>query len=74
MLAFVLGEMLEKSLRQSLILSQGSPLIFITRPISFILLLVVLFMIVSPVLPRLLKARRLTTILSQVRKAARDDD
>jgi putative tricarboxylic transport membrane protein len=33
-LASVLAQMLETSLQQSLLISQGSPLIFITRPIS----------------------------------------
>jgi hypothetical protein len=74
MLAFVLGEMLEKSVRQSLIVSQGSPLIFFTRPISLVLILVALFMILSPVFTRLLKARRLATVISQVREASSEDD
>jgi len=33
-LAAVLAQMLETSLQQSLLLSQGSPMIFIARPIS----------------------------------------
>ena len=33
-LATVLAQMLETSLQQSLLISQGSPSIFITRPIS----------------------------------------
>ena len=33
-LAFILGPMMEKAFRQSLIMSNGSPLIFFTRPIS----------------------------------------
>jgi len=33
-LATVLAQMLETSLQQSLLLSQGSPLIFLTRPIA----------------------------------------
>ena len=37
-LAFVLGPVFEVSVRQSLRLSQGSPAIFVTRPISAILL------------------------------------
>jgi putative tricarboxylic transport membrane protein len=35
LLAFVLGPILEKSFRQSLLMGAGNPLIFITRPISF---------------------------------------
>ncbi|WP_324669411.1 tripartite tricarboxylate transporter permease [Geochorda subterranea] len=41
LLAFVLGPILERSLRQSLILSHGSPIIFVDRPISGTLLLLV---------------------------------
>jgi putative tricarboxylic transport membrane protein len=33
-LAFVLGPILERSLRQALLISAGSPSIFFTRPIS----------------------------------------
>ncbi len=47
MLAFVIGQMLEKSLRQSLVISQGSLMIFITHPISLILLIGTLLMIIS---------------------------
>lgn len=38
-IAFVIGGQLETSLRQSLILSDNSPLIFFTRPISLVLML-----------------------------------
>ncbi|NLE75642.1 MAG: tripartite tricarboxylate transporter permease, partial [Chloroflexi bacterium] len=44
-LATVLAQMLETSLKQSLILSHGSPLIFFTRPISAALMLFALFTI-----------------------------
>jgi len=33
-LAFVLGPILERAIRQALLISAGSPLIFFTRPIS----------------------------------------
>jgi putative tricarboxylic transport membrane protein len=39
-IALILGRMVEESLRQSLILSDGSPVIFFTRPISLICLIV----------------------------------
>ncbi|MFZ2447117.1 MAG: tripartite tricarboxylate transporter permease [Syntrophobacteraceae bacterium] len=52
-LAFVLGPMLEKSLRQSLILSDGDFGIFFVRPISAILMLLVVFVLFSPLIPRL---------------------
>jgi putative tricarboxylic transport membrane protein len=47
-LAFVLEPMVEIALRQSLILSQGSFLIFVSRPITGVLLALALFMVVSP--------------------------
>ena len=49
-LAFILGPMLERSLRQSLILSHGSPAIFFSRPISLILLLFAIAMLISLVI------------------------
>ena len=51
-LAFVLGPMLENALRRSLILSDGSPLIFFSRPISAVFLLVALFFLISPFFTR----------------------
>ncbi len=50
MLAYVLGPMLERSLRQSLILSDGDLSVFISRPISRILLLVAVLSIFTPVI------------------------
>jgi len=38
-LASVLAQMLETSLQQSLLISQGSPLIFFTRPISLVFMI-----------------------------------
>jgi putative tricarboxylic transport membrane protein len=49
-LAVVLAPLLESSLRQSLMLSLGSPMIFIQRPISAILLAAVLGSIILPVI------------------------
>jgi putative tricarboxylic transport membrane protein len=46
LLAFILGPMIERSLRQSLILSGGSFAIFAQRPISAMLLGVVVGLIV----------------------------
>jgi len=50
-LALVLGPMMERCLRQSLLISQGDPLIFISRPISGIIILVAfasLFFAITP--------------------------
>lgn len=51
-LALVLGPMMENAFRRSMILSDGSFLIFFTRPISGILLALILFMLVSPIFMR----------------------
>ena len=47
-LALVLGDMAENSLRQSLIMSQGSLVIFFTRPISGLITAVAIFFFVLP--------------------------
>jgi len=46
----VLGPLLDNSLRQSLLLSGGSPMIFITRPICLVVFSVVLVTLVLPLL------------------------
>lgn len=47
-LAFVMGPILERALRQSLLISAGSPIIFFKRPISGLLLgLLILFILVQ---------------------------
>jgi len=45
-LASVLAQMLETSLQQSLLISQGSPLIFFTRPISLVFMILAVLSIV----------------------------
>jgi putative tricarboxylic transport membrane protein len=49
-LAFVLGPMIEISLRQSLILSEGSFLIFFVRPIAGVLLGAAILMLLAPMM------------------------
>jgi len=56
-LAFVLGPIMEASLRRSLLLSSGSPLIFITRPISAAFLLVAVLLLLSSAFPGLRKKK-----------------
>jgi len=51
-LALVLGNMLEESVRQSLMLSHGSLAIFVTRPLTAALLALTVVLIVLPLLPR----------------------
>lgn len=56
-LAFVLGPMLEDALRQSLIISEGSPIIFFTRPISGTILGVTILLLLSSLFPKIRKKR-----------------
>jgi putative tricarboxylic transport membrane protein len=51
-LALVLGPMFEESLRQALILSGGSPLIFFSHPISAILVIISFCLLASPMIFR----------------------
>jgi putative tricarboxylic transport membrane protein len=48
LLAFILGPMIETSLRQSLILSRGSFSFFFSRPISAVLLGLAIFLLITP--------------------------
>lgn len=54
-LALVIGPMMENSLRQSLVFSEGNLNIFITRPISLTLMSLAVLTVVVPPLLRLLK-------------------
>jgi putative tricarboxylic transport membrane protein len=57
-LALVLAPLLETSLRQSLLLSFGSPMIFVERPISAVLTVAVLIALFGPFVARLARRRR----------------
>ncbi len=57
-LAFVLGPMLENSLRQSLLLSDGSFLIFFTRPIAAGGMIITFLMIISCIIPTFQQKRK----------------
>lgn len=60
LMAMVLGPMMERALRQSLILSKGSFMIFFSRPISACFLLVA---IALQVLPLITKRRKVSELL-----------
>ena len=47
-LALVLGDMAESALRQSLIMSQGSPMIFFASPISAVLVIASFLLLIWP--------------------------
>ena len=57
-LAVVLAPLMESSLRQSLMLSLGSPIIFVERPISAVLLTAVIASIVFPIWAGFRRRRR----------------
>ncbi len=56
-LAYVLGPMLEYSLKQSLMVSKGSFLIFFSRPISASCLIIAAILVILPIVPRLRRKR-----------------
>jgi putative tricarboxylic transport membrane protein len=51
-LAMVLGPLMDNSLRQSLLLSGGSGMIFFARPICLIVLVAVIIILLLPLLRR----------------------
>jgi putative tricarboxylic transport membrane protein len=57
LLGFVLGPMLEENLRRAMILGRGDPSIFVTRPISAILLALTVGVLVVVLLPSIRKKR-----------------
>ena len=59
-LAFVLGPQLEDALRQSLIVSEGSLSIFVTRPISGTIFGIMLLMTLSGLVPKIRKKKRVS--------------
>lgn len=59
LLAFVLGPLLEENLRRAMLLSSGDPSVFVTRPISAVLLALAVCLLVIVVLPNVRKTREL---------------
>ncbi|MGY1632806.1 tripartite tricarboxylate transporter permease [Geodermatophilus sp. SYSU D01186] len=68
-LAFVLGSLLEESLRRSLLIFEGNPTGFLTRPISGTLFAVFLLVLLLPVIRTVLTRRR-----APARRAAHQSD
>jgi putative tricarboxylic transport membrane protein len=56
-LALVLAPMLENALRQSLIISHGSPMIFFQRPISICFMVASIFLLILPIFSFIRKRR-----------------
>jgi TctA family transporter len=57
LLGFVLGPMLEENLRRAMIISRGDPSVFVTHPLSLVLLLIAAALLVVVLLPAI-RAKR----------------
>ena len=57
LLGFILGPMMEENLRRALVLSRGDFSVFVTRPISLVMLLVAVGLLVLIILPAVRKTR-----------------
>jgi len=57
LLGFILGPMMEEFLRRALLLSKGSPMVLITRPISATMLVMAALIMLTILLPALRKKR-----------------
>jgi TctA family transporter len=56
-LGFILGPMMEENLRRAMLLSRGDPVVFVTRPISAVLLGVALLLLLMMLAPAFKKTR-----------------
>jgi TctA family transporter len=57
LLGFILGPMMEENLRRAMLLSRGDPTVFLTRPISAVMLLMAAALILIIVAPSIAKKR-----------------
>ena len=57
MLGFVLGPMLEENLRRALQVSNGDPMVFVTRPISMVFIVITVLILIVMVLPVMRRRR-----------------
>jgi putative tricarboxylic transport membrane protein len=58
LLAYVLGPLFERAVRQALLIGYGSPAIFVTQPIAATFLALAVFVLVGPAIFRMLRRRR----------------
>jgi putative tricarboxylic transport membrane protein len=58
-LGIVLGPMLERGIRRTLIASQGDIMVMVERPISLVLLIVTVGLLLYPIITRFINARRM---------------
>jgi len=57
LLGFVLGPMMEENLRRAMLLSRGDPSVFVTRPLSLVMLLMAVALVLLIAVPNLRKTR-----------------
>jgi putative tricarboxylic transport membrane protein len=57
LLGYILGPMMEEFLRRAMLLSRGDPLVFLTRPISAVLLVAAVLLLCTVLLPAFRKTR-----------------
>jgi putative tricarboxylic transport membrane protein len=57
LLGFILGPMMEENLRRALLLSRGDPSVFVTRPISGVMLAIAVILLLIVVTPSIRKKR-----------------
>jgi putative tricarboxylic transport membrane protein len=61
-LGLVLGPLIERALRQSMVLSQGDPSIFLTRPISASLIAISIILLAAPVMVTFFRRKEIRAI------------
>jgi len=57
LLGFVLGPMMEENLRRAMLLSRGDPTVFVTRPLSLVMLLMAAALLLLILAPNFKKTR-----------------
>jgi len=62
--------MLEKAFRQSLIMSHGSLVIFMERPIARVFAVIAILLFFLPIVTGYLKRRRLITAFDKIKESA----
>lgn len=60
LLALILGPMMEEYFRRAMILSRGNPAIFVSRPISLVILIIAVAALIVAVLPSIKNKREVT--------------
>jgi putative tricarboxylic transport membrane protein len=57
LLGFVLGPMMEENLRRAMLLSRGDPTVFVTRPLSAVMLAAAVLLVIVIALPNIRRRR-----------------